>query len=136
MNKSLKLNKSLDSILLTINITLAILWIYQGLVPKIINHVIEEYIFWEFTGIEFLSLPTLVNISGIIEICFGILFLFFRKSQFLHLLNIVGLILLAGVVVVIYPQYFFYAFNPFVMNLGMIILSVVSIRILKLNSSI
>ena len=34
--------KTVDHALLTIHVTLAVLWIYQGLVPKIIYHTVEE----------------------------------------------------------------------------------------------
>lgn len=122
--------KTVDHALLTIHVTLAVLWIYQGLVPKIIYHTVEEQRFWQYLGIDELSMLFLIKISGYIEIMFGLLFLIFRQSKILHIFNILGLIALTIVVAVIYPLYFTSSFNPFVMNLAMIGLSIVAIQLL------
>lgn len=122
--------KTVDHALLTIHVTLAVLWIYQGLVPKIIYHTVEEQRFWQYLGIDELSMLFLIKISGYIEIIFGLLFLIFRQSKTLHVFNILGLIALTIVVAVIYPLYFTSSFNPFVMNLAMIGLSIVAIQLL------
>lgn len=122
--------KTVDHALLTIHVTLAVLWVYQGLVPKIIYHTVEEQRFWQYLGIDELSMLFLIKISGYIEIMFGLLFLIFRQSKILHVFNILGLIALTIVVAVIYPLYFTSSFNPFVMNLAMIGLSIVAIQLL------
>lgn len=131
MNKS----KTIDHALLTIHVTLAVLWIYQGIVPKIIYNALEEQRFWQYLGLDELSMLFLIKISGYIEIIFGLLFLIFRQSKILHVFNILGLIALTIVVAVIYPLYFTSSFNPFVMNLAMIGLSVVAIQLLNTQTS-
>ena len=126
-------HKAINQALLTIHITLAVLWIYQGLIPKIIYKVIVEQQFWQFTGVQFLSIPRLIELSGVIEIVFGLSFLIFRQSNnihYLHYLNILGMLFFLLVVAVIYPLYFVQAFNPLVMNLAMIGLSVVAIQLM------
>ncbi|NHB56613.1 DoxX-like family protein [Acinetobacter shaoyimingii] len=127
------MQSTLSSILRTLQLTLAILWIYQGLVPKIIYQVNEEHLFWQYTGIQFLTVPTLITLSGMIEIVFGSLFLLVKKSILLHVINIVGLTILMIIVGIIYPQYFYHAFNPVVMNIAMITLSIIAIQILHSN---
>lgn len=129
----MKISKSVQRPLLTINVVLTILWIYQGLVPKIIYHTIEEQRFWQYLGIDELPMLFLIKVSGYIEIIFGLLFLIFRHSKILHVFNILGLIALTIVVAVIYPLYFTASFNPFVMNLAMIGLSVVAIQLMSQN---
>lgn len=131
----MKISKSVQQSLLTINSILAILWIYQGLVPKIIYHTVEEQTFWQYLGVDELSMLFLIKISGYIEIIFGLLFLIFRHSKILHVFNILGLIALTIVVAVIYPLYFTSSFNPFVMNLAMIGLSVVAIQLMSKTST-
>lgn len=131
----MKISKSLQQSLLTINSILAILWIYQGLVPKIIYHTVEEQTFWQYLGVDELSMLFLIKISGYIEIIFGLLFLIFRHSKILHVFNILGLIALTIVVAVIYPLYFTSSFNPFVMNLAMIGLSVVATQLMSKTST-
>lgn len=131
----MKISKSVQQSLLTINSILAILWIYQGLVPKIIYHTVEEQTFWQYLGVDELSMLFLIKISGYIEIIFGLLFLIFRHSKILHVFNILGLIALTIVVAVIYPLYFTSSFNPFVMNLAMIGLSVVATQLMSKTST-
>lgn len=118
--------------LLSIHITLAVLWIYQGLVPKVIFKGIEEQQFWQFTGIQFLSIPRLIELSGIGEIIFGVLFLIFRQSKILHYLNIVAMLFFIVVVAVVYPHYFVQGFNPFIMNTAMTTLSIVALQLLNI----
>ncbi len=122
--------QAISHALLSIQITLAVLWIYQGLVPKVIYKVIEEQQFWEFTGIQFLSIPSLIQLSGVGEIIFGILFLIFRQSKVLHYLNIMAMLFFIVVVAVVYPHHFVQGFNPFIMNTAMAALSIVALQLL------
>ncbi|WP_353167313.1 DoxX-like family protein [Acinetobacter sp.] len=124
--------QTINRALLSIHITLAVLWIYQGLVPKVIFKVIEEQQFWQFTGIQFLSIPRLIELSGIGEIIFGVLFLIFRQSKMLHYLNIVAMLFFIVVVAVVYPHYFVQGFNPFIMNTAMAALSIVALQLLNI----
>ena len=126
-------NQTIQQILQFCQFVIASLWIYQGLIPKIIYKVIVEQQFWQFTGVQFLSIPRLIELSGVIEIVFGLSFLIFRQSNnihYLHYLNILGMLFFLLVVAVIYPLYFVQAFNPLVMNLAMIGLSVVAIQLM------
>lgn len=124
------MDKSIQKALLTINITLAVLWIYQGIVPKIIFKAAEERKFWEFLEIDHSNMMLFITLSGVIEIVYGCLFLVFRKSKLLHYINIFGLFCLAVTVAIIYPQYFASGFNPFTMNIAMASLSVVALQLL------
>lgn len=119
--------------LFTINITLAVLWIYQGLVPKLMYKVIEEQLFWQFTGIQFLPIQRLVELSGLLEIVFGTLFIILRQSKIIHYFNIVGMLFFFAVIALVYPDYFTQAFNPFVMNTAMAALSIVAIQLLRID---
>lgn len=124
--------QTINRALLSIHITLAVLWIYQGLVPKVIFKGIEEQQFWQFTGIQFLSIPRLIELSGIGEIIFGVLFLIFRQSKMLHYLNIVAMLFFIVVVAIVYPHYFVQGFNPFIMNTAMAALSIVALQLLNI----
>ena len=129
------MDKSIQKALLTINISLAILWIYQGIVPKIIFKAAEERKFWEFLEIDQSSMMLFITLSGVVEIIYGCLFLVFRQSKPLHYLNIFGLAGLAVTVAIIYPQYFTAGFNPFAMNVAMATLSVVAIQLINIQHS-
>ena len=127
--------RAIDHALLTLHITLAVLWIYQGLVPKIIYKVIEEQLFWQFTGIQFIPILRLIELSGLVEIVFGVSFLIWRQSKIIHYLNIIAMLFFLLVVTVIYPFYFIQAFNPFVMNIAMLGLSVVALQLQPKHTS-
>lgn len=124
------MTKTLLKSVLTINASLAIIWIYQGLVPKIIYRVIEEQIFWRALGVEEFLVFTLIQLSGIVEIIFGGLFIFFIKSRAMHYLNILAMIFFCMIVFILYPHHYGSAFNPFVMNFTMAMLSVVALQLL------
>jgi len=125
------MSKAIQQTLLTIHITLAVLWIYQGLVPKIIFKTTDEQRLWQYLFTDERLISILIEFAGYMEIAFGLLFLFFRQSQILHYFNIIAMIGLSLVVIIISPLYFTAAFNPFVMNLTMAILSVVALQIWK-----
>lgn len=118
-------------ILLGIHATLAILWIYQGLVPKILVQAPDELRIWTLQGIPADHAAVLMQMSGCAEIVFGLLFFIFRKSQLLHVLNLLAMLLLSGLIVWLDPSYFLQAFNPFVMNLAMATLSIIAIALIQ-----
>ena len=130
------MHRSLMRMLLTINIFLAILWIYQGLVPKIMYKVVEEQRFWSVFGFNENAIFSLIKMSGYVEIFFGLLFIAFRKSKILHYINISAMLIFFIVVMALYPYYFSHAFNPFVMNIGMTALSIVALQLLHLDQQI
>lgn len=123
-------SKAILNSLISINITLAILWIYQGLVPKLMFHAMDEQRLWELQGFDEIGMLFLIQISGYIEIIFGTLFLIFRHAKVLHYLNILGMIGLSGLILFTDLRYFQQAFNPFVMNVAMATLSVVALQLL------
>lgn len=125
------MTKSHQHILLGIHIILAILWIYQGLVPKILVQASDELRIWALQGVSAEHARVLMQISGCAEIVFGLLFFVFRKSLLLHALNLMAMLLLSGLIVWLDPSYFLQAFNPFVMNLAMATLSIIAIALIQ-----
>lgn len=115
----------------TIHMSLAILWIYQGLIPKILFKANDERRIWMLQGFNEHTALSLMQYSGAIEIIFGALFLTGYKTLALHYLNIVGMLGLSFLILLVDPHYFTQAFNPFVMNIAMMALSLTAIRLLK-----
>ncbi|MEZ2901322.1 DoxX-like family protein [Acinetobacter terrestris] len=126
----------LDQPLRLIQVTLAGLWIYQGLIPKILFQSTAEIAIWHNMGIEFHLAKMCVAISGLIEIMFGCTFLIWQRAVFLHQLNIVGLSGLLLLIMLTDPIQLSTAFNPVVMNTAMITLSMLAIQLLKLRTAI
>jgi hypothetical protein len=107
-------------------LVIAILWIYQGLIPKLIFQVQDEHYVWQQLNIAAVYIPWMISFSGIAEIIFGILFLWLTHT-YLHWFNIISLIGLFIVVLLIYPDQIYQAFNPVVMNIALGSLSLISL---------
>ena len=125
------MDKSLRNILWTIHITLAVLWVYQGLIPKVLYKAQDEQYIWQQQGFDELTSLMLMQFSGYIEIIFGMLFLVFKQSKILHFLNILGVLGLSLLIAIIDMRYFQNAFYPFVMNVAMASLSIIALQLLQ-----
>ena len=124
-----------DSILMqplrTIQFALAALWLYQGLVPKILFQSTAELQIWQNMGVSLLLAKSLVGLSGLCEMLFGLCFLKWNRSLLLHGLNIAGLGGLLLLIVLTDPLQLIAAFNPVVMNIAMLMLSVLAIQMIQ-----
>lgn len=124
---------SLEKPLQLIQITLAVLWIYQGLIPKIVFQSAAEIAIWQSMGLELHLAKIGVALSGMIETMFGCSFLLWQRAILIHQLNILGLSGLLVLIMVTNPLQLTTAFNPVVMNIAMIALSMLAIQLLKLS---
>lgn len=110
---------------LVANFTLALIWIYMGLVPKILFTNTGELNMIQnielFRGIELLA----VNLTGIAEILFGIVLLIFGRKKWLHWINVAALFLLTTIGLIGNPESALAPFNPVTITLAMIALSVI-----------
>nr|WP_273779440.1 DoxX-like family protein [Acinetobacter sp. GSS19] len=107
------------------------MWIYQGLVPKLLLRSPSELQIWQFVGFDLASAQIGVMVSGVLEILFGCVFLMWRKAILPHQLNILGLGTLLLLVMVVDPLQLTNAFNPVIMNVAMMVLSIVAIQLLQ-----
>ncbi|MBD1225220.1 DoxX-like family protein [Acinetobacter seifertii] len=107
-----------------INFVLAFLWIYQGFVPKIIFINADEIFVWQSIGLSFEYSKLAGRASGLGEIIFGLLFVFINQKyiHYLSILGLLGLLLLIGFLI---PSTLISPYNPIVMNISMISLSVI-----------
>ncbi|MFH7807739.1 DoxX-like family protein [Acinetobacter sp. BSP-153] len=106
-----------------INLSLAFLWGYQGLVPKILFINPDEIAIWQTFGFSYAQAQLAGQLSGVLECVFALLFLF-NSSKYLHYLSIFSLVFLFALVTFLIPDSLVRAFNPVVMNLAMISLSI------------
>ena len=111
---------------LLVNISLGIVWIYQGLIPKLLFTDTGELEILRqselFSGYE----ETILTLTGIAEIIFGFILIFIHKKS-IHYLNIFGLLLLAMGAVFSNLMIFTLPFNPFSLNLSMLTLSIIAL---------
>jgi len=110
----------------TVRWSLALIWIYQGLIPKIVFNDTGELAIIRASGLlnGFESLVLLV--IGVSEIIFGIAFLIVRGNQ-IYYLNIIFLIVLLVGAMVSKPVILTYPFNPVSLTLGMIALAIIGL---------
>ena len=120
----------------TIQLTLVILWLYQGLIPKILFQSPSEITIWQNLGLELALAKVWVGFSGICEMLFGLCFLKWNRSIVLHGLNIIGLAGLLLLIALTAPLQLGAAFNPVVMNIAMLMLSVLAIQLIQQEQQI
>ena len=129
---SVELKRTLQPPLRTIQLSLAALWIYQGLVPKILFQAQDELRIWLLQGFDESLALALMQLSGVAEMIFGCLLLMLKPSRLLYGLNILAMLGLSLLIIALEPLYFSKAFNPFVMNGAMAALSACAIQLLRI----
>ncbi len=100
---------------------IAVIWLWQGLVPKLLfNHVDER------TMMAASHLSTgLVPIAGLAEIVIATIAILSWRGRWFFVLNIFAMLVALASVAVASPSYLVAAFNPVTLNLAMIALSVI-----------
>ncbi|GAA5180412.1 hypothetical protein GCM10023345_01710 [Acinetobacter kookii] len=84
-------------------------------------------------GVELPLAKMAVSLSGVIEMAFGCSFLLWQRAVILHQLNIMGLAGLLGLIALTDPMQLSTAFNPVVMNIAMLVLSMLAIQLLNVS---
>ena len=117
--------KSLFTVVL-IQLILAIIWIYQGIIPKLLFQDSGELDILKssnlFQGYE----TSILTAVGIGEVLFGLFFIF-KSSKALHYINIAALFILGTGALFSDIMVYTLPFNPFTLNMAMICLSMISI---------
>jgi hypothetical protein len=110
-------------------LTLAFMWIYQGLVPKLLFRDSGELSILQHSHLFHGREGFVLSLVGAGEILFGLALVCFWRSRGLLALNIAALVVLAGGALFSQPALFVAPFNPVVLNLSMAILAVVGLMV-------
>lgn len=113
-------------ICLVVNLVLGLVWIYHGIVPKFLYPNSGELDLLHNAGVSSGHDQTLLAVIGLLEIAFGLLFLF-PPQRWIYWLNIIALVILGLGVLMTSPAIFGAPFNPFTLNLSLIALSVIGL---------
>ena len=100
---------------------IAFIWLWQGLVPKLIFVSADERVMTAAAGLP----PSLLPVIGVLELVFAAVALLSWRWRSLFLLNI---LLMVGALIAVglqSPSYLVAAFNPVTLNAGMILLSTI-----------
>ena len=105
----------------TARLSIAAVWVWHGLIPKLVYRSVDEQTMLAQAGLPLRLLPWV----GGLEIAFGLLILISWHRRGAFVLNAVLMALATAAVAVNSPAYLKAAFNPVTLNLAMIALSVV-----------
>lgn len=111
--------------------TLALSWIYHGLVPKLLHIAPIELAITASLGFNPEVSYWITKMAGVAEIGFGLAILMFYQYRALIWLNISALVGLLFYVAIFVPQFLFEAFNPVTTNISLVVLSLVLLEQLK-----
>lgn len=102
-------------------VSIAFIWIWHGLIPKLIYRNIDERIMLAQAGVPAHFLPWI----GAAEIIFGLLVLAAWNRRSVFLSNILFMLIATIAVAVHSPAYLAAAFNPVTLNLAVVALSII-----------
>ena len=108
-------------------LTIAFVWFYHGLVPKLINRNPDELRLLRDAGIASSELYKAVSMLGVLEICFALTILLFWKTRWPIWFTMVAMFLATLGVAITSPTYLTAAFNPVTLNLSVAALAAVSL---------
>src|SRR4029077_12014751 len=99
-------------------LTVAFVWFYHGLVPKLINRNIDELKMLSDAGIASSELIRAVSTLGVLEICLALTIRVLWKTRWPLWFTIAAMFLATLGVAIISPNYLTAAFNPLTLNLS------------------
>lgn len=105
---------------------LAVIWLYHGLVPKLIFRSSQE-VMMNDRFLSFLSESAALNLSGLAEVAYAISLLVLFRNRYLVVPTIVFGIGATLALLAVFPRWFTDAFNPLSINFGIVILAWVNL---------
>jgi hypothetical protein len=110
--------------------TMAFIWFYHGLVPKLLYHdKIELDLLSRIAPPE--KLHTAVTLAGLVEISFALLLVVLWRHRWPLWLTLVLMLVGIPVVAISAPEYLSAAFNPVTLNLSLAALALIAIVALR-----
>lgn len=109
-------------------LAVALIWIYQGLVPKLLAHHADELNLARLSGVPESQLHNFVTTAGVLELLFGILILAVPKWRWPMHLSMFAMVGAAISVTLTAPAYTVAAFNPISLNIAVFFLALLAVR--------
>jgi len=108
-------------------LAVAFIWLYHGLIPKLIYHNADELRLLQDAGVARPSLMTALSRFGWAEVCFAVVLVVWWRSRWPLWLAMIAMLAATLSVSLTSPSYLSAAFNPVTLNLAVISLSAVSL---------
>jgi DoxX-like family len=108
----------------TTRLALALVWLYQGVFPKLLYHSRDELGMLRDAGVSESHLLNALSLMGWLEVAFGLLLVVLWRSRWPLWFTIAAMIAATVTVAINSPGYFGAAFNPPTLNLAVAALAV------------
>jgi uncharacterized membrane protein YphA (DoxX/SURF4 family) len=106
-------------------VAIAFVWLYQGLVPKLLEQHADELAMLQQAGISATAAPQVAQLIGCCEVVFGVAMLLGFHQRWHFVVTVALMILATAAVALQSPQFLTAAFNPVSLNLLMIVLAII-----------
>src|SRR5688572_8308920 len=117
------------------NVTVAAIWLYQGLVPKLLGPHPDEAAMSSAFGIPAALQASVSYAAGVGEVLLGLCVLLLPRRAWPQLISAAATAVLLAFVAIYTPRYLIGAFNPVVMNVASVALSIVALLALRAEAS-
>jgi uncharacterized membrane protein YphA (DoxX/SURF4 family) len=107
--------------------TMAFIWFYHGLIPKLVYHDRIELDLLSKIGTPPRSLHTAATLAGVVEVLFALLLVVLWRRTWPLWLTLVLMLVGIPVVAISAPAYFTAAFNPLTLNVSIAGLALIAI---------
>ncbi|MCG8519522.1 MAG: DoxX-like family protein [Pseudomonadales bacterium] len=110
-------------------LTIAFVWLYHGLVPKLLYLHEDELAMSLAAGLSQTAAETLATLAGVAEIGMAFAVLFFWRQRWPLILTVVAMLGLLVFVAAFQPELLGGAFNPVTTNAALIALAIVGLNL-------
>ncbi len=112
-------------------LTVAFVWFYQGLIPKLITHHADELTLLTEAGLPGQLVPPLLTALGWAEIAMGLAVLGFFRARWPLIMTMALMIAATLTVALCSPRYLSAAFNPVSLNVPVAVMAVIACLTLR-----
>ena len=113
-------------------LTIAFIWFYHGLIPKLITRNPDELRMLRDAGIAGPDLLRMLKMLGVTEILFALILVIFWKSRWPLWFTVAGVFMATLGVAITSPSYLTGAFNPLTLNIAVATLAIIGLLSAKL----
>ena len=110
-------------------LTLAVVWLYQGVVPKLLYHSKDVLRMLADAGVPNSHLLTWVSVFGWLEVGFAVILIVFWKARWPLWCTIAAMLAATLAVGINSPVYLTAAFNPLTLNLAIAVLAAIGLLV-------
>ena len=112
-------------------ITVALVWLYQGLFPKLLAGHADELLMLADAGFTATVAPTVLAVFGTLEMALGASVVAFFRRRWPLTATLVLMVMATIAVAINSPQFLFAAFNPVSLNLLLAVVALIGLVVMR-----